>query len=907
MVSKIPKHQRVCIPNLLSGEFTGVIIGTFGASLDFAERQLFSQLSRSTLNRVILADSRQLNKYFLSGVQLRKINRSYIACPMLTPHAYHPKFILLLGPNHGRLIVGSGNLSIGGYAGAGECFAIHEWSENSDKNSIQPFLSLKEIIFDQIDQGIIDGITSSRIRDIFDSGNWVDGESNGKSTVIHNSRESLIDQFVARVNGSAVTEIVAAAPFHYRSADAIDELLTRFNPKKFSLLVQNNVTRLNVRALNRVFAKHSAKIEIIEADVPQRYGKTMIHAKFIHVRTSKKDYLLQGSANLSSVALCGYGAKANVELSNLFVGESGEFDFLIKDLVLTTREDGLSKFEPNQWESEQTGEEQFSNGPRDVCWLPPILSGWVSKDFGEKVTIRLSERTLLPMSESSEKVENGFEFSIEFDEKSSERINNTTFIQIASKDDHVYLVAPYHINTLQRLSASSGRSDLLQEVGNLNLEDREIEELIAELDRVLIVDHRSLWRLSNPEIHLPDDDDQSVPLSYSQLDWARIGELPQIRQYGTAGQRLLFGASDLGLTLQSLTNRMKLESHRDGEFPIDEPNDDSVGNAGFGDEDPELDEEKLNSEDDDFRHSQPPIKRRVKVLWKNFLKRFISGFSNPDFIDLVGSAVVIPTYVLVNHLCRRLRSLEMVEIDYLNEIQIDLWRFMWGSEENIGFMDSLSGAEKKIAVQILLDHDDYTVTIVSVLDAWLNLWSNDSDCIVLRTAWHNILANTNWKPSEGSLIMAAKISVYCDGDKDDLFNELCELASYHVAGELNRSIARALGLPMSSVRMSSDTVMRSGIRQTCSYIDLVSSELTSQMACDGIQVWKSIDADRNYFRIQSANAVAIIDEEFNENIYFDKVNGDESKLKIDRRSIPDWEKRLNTLFPDTYSSSHFYT
>jgi hypothetical protein len=695
-----------------------------------------------------------------------------------------------------------------------------------------------------------------------------------------------------------VTEIVATAPFHDRSADAVDELLTRFNPKKFSLLVQNKVTRLNVRALNHVFAKHSAKIEIIEADVPQRYGKTIIHAKFILVRTSKKDYLLQGSANLSSVALCGYGAKANVELSNLFVGESGEFDFLIKDLVLTTREDGLSRFEPNQWESEQTGEEQFFIGPRDVCWRPPILSGWVSEGFGEKVNIRLSERIILPMSESSEKVENGFEFSIEFDEKSSERINNTTFIQIASKDDHVYLVAPYHINTLQRLSASKGRADLLQEVGNLNLEDREIEELIAELDRVLIVDHRSLWRLSNPEIHIPnDDDDQSVPLSYSQLDWARIGELPQLRQYGATGQRLLFGASDLGLILQSLTNRMKLESHRDGEFPIDEPNDDSVGNAEFGDEDPELDEEKSNSEDDDFRHSQPPIKRRVKVLWKNFLKRFISGFSNPDFIDLVGSAVVIPTYVLVNHLCRRLRSSEMVEIEYLNDIQISLWKFMWGSEEDIGYMDSLSGAEKKRALQILLDHDDHTVTIVSILDAWLNLWSNNSDCLDLRATWHNILANTNWKPGEGSLIMAAKISVHCDGDLDHLFNELYELASFHVASELNRSISRALGLPMSNVHMSSDTVMRSGNRQTCSYIDLVGSELTSQMACDAIQAWKSLDVDRNYFRIQSANAVAIIDEEFNENIFFDKTNGYESKLKIGKPPIPDWEKRLNNLFP----------
>ena len=55
MVSKLPSPQRVCVPNLLNGEYTGVIIGTFGASLDFAEKRLFSQLSRSTLNRVVLA------------------------------------------------------------------------------------------------------------------------------------------------------------------------------------------------------------------------------------------------------------------------------------------------------------------------------------------------------------------------------------------------------------------------------------------------------------------------------------------------------------------------------------------------------------------------------------------------------------------------------------------------------------------------------------------------------------------------------------------------------------------------------------------------------------------------------------------------------------------------------------
>ena len=109
-------------------------------------------------------------------------------------------------------------------------------------------------------------------------------------------------------------------------------------------------------------------------------------------------------------------------------------------------------------------------------------------------------------------------------------------------------------------------------------------------------------------------------------------------------------------------------------------------------------------------------------------------------------------------------------------------------------------------------------------------------------------------------------------------------------------ISKALGLPNSSVRLNSDTVMRFGVKQTCSYIELSDADLTFQMACEGMQAWKSIEVDRTYFRIQSANAVAIIDDEFYENFFFDKATGDESKLETGKRAIPEWEKRLNSLF-----------
>lgn len=894
-MSKSPSPQRVCIPNLLNGEYTGVIIGTFGASLDFAEKQLFSQLSRSTLNRVVLADSRQLSKYFSTGITLRRINRSYIACPVLTPRAHHPKFILLLGPDRGRLIIGSGNLSISGYAGPGECFAIHEWAENENQDLLQPFISLKEMLFDQIARGCIDRITSSRIRDVFDSGKWIEGEPNETSIVIHNSRKSLIDQLVAKVGGSEVKEIIAAAPFHDQSATAINELLKKFRPEKFSLLVQNKFTKLNVVALTRVFSKHKIKVKIIEAQVPERYGKTFIHAKFILVRTTEKDYLLQGSANLSSVALCESGAMANVELCNLFIGETGEFDYLINDLNLTVRKDGLSTFEPDQMEHEKTESNFFSEGPRDVCWRPPILSGWVSKDFGAKVEVFLTDRILKPIHETYEELDSGFDFSIKFDENTGDRISNSTFIQIISADNRAYLIAPYHLNTLQRLSTNGTRIELLQEVGNMNLEDREIEELLAELDRVLVIDQRSIWRLSNSEIELSDDQDQVVSLNYSQLDWPRIGELPQLRQYGTAGQRLLFGSSDLGLILHSLTNRMKLESHEDGEITVEAPDDDFGVSDGFGNDDSELSDEDTDVHDD-FSLRQGPAGRRLNTLWKNFLKRFFVGFSDPDFIELVGSTVVIPTYVLINHLCRRLRKLEMIDLDYLNEIQIKLWKFMWGSEESAGYMNSLSNAEKKFATQFLLEHDDCTVMIVSIVDIWSKKLMDDTDRVNLRSAWLNILANKNWKPGKDCLINALRISVHCDRDMDQLFGKLHALASFHRSKDLMLDISKALGLPNSRVRLNSDTLMRFGVKQTCSYIELSDADLTFQMACEGMQAWKSIEVDRTYYRIQSANAVAIIDDEFHENFFFDKATGDESKLETGKRAIPEWEKRLNSLF-----------
>lgn len=96
--SRTVPPARLRLPEKLRGDFTGIVIGTFGASLDFAEGQLFGQLSRSTVNRIVLADQRQLATFVASQPRLRRLNRSYVASPVISPHAHHPKYLMLVGP-----------------------------------------------------------------------------------------------------------------------------------------------------------------------------------------------------------------------------------------------------------------------------------------------------------------------------------------------------------------------------------------------------------------------------------------------------------------------------------------------------------------------------------------------------------------------------------------------------------------------------------------------------------------------------------------------------------------------------------------------------------------------------------------------------------------------------------------
>ena len=148
------------------------------------------------------------------------------------------------------------------------------------------------------------------------------------------------------------------------------------------------MTRLDTRALGSALATVQ-EVEIYEASAPHPYPQVLLHAKFVLVRTKTKDVLLQGSANLSGVALCEYGSNANVEIANLLVGSQGQFDALLDSLDLKLRSGGLASFAADEDWGDGDVDETLVVCPTNVTWAAPILGGQLTASMAPNLKVRI--------------------------------------------------------------------------------------------------------------------------------------------------------------------------------------------------------------------------------------------------------------------------------------------------------------------------------------------------------------------------------------------------------------------------------------------------------------------------------------------------------------------------------------
>ena len=897
---------RIPLPTLFDEDWDSVVICTYGADLSFYETGLWRQIHNAR-HRLVFADQREVRRHLLSATGLerpRQLNRSYVLAEVSSAHAAHGKLILLLRPDGGRLAVGSGNLNMGGYASQGECFSTYSWSEDDDTH-LGEFLAARRFLDGLVSLETVDPLVGPLLQNVWKAAPWIYRlEPAGQACVRDNLSRSHMEQFVEAVGGRKVKELVLHAPFYDHKCIAVAELMKQLEPGKVTVLLQEQRTSVDPSQLDKVLQASQATVNI--RSVSAEETGAALHAKFLIARCGDTDICQQGSPNLSRPALLLAHPAGNIEVTNLFTGPAGSFDHLVSALNVSkkpVRIDSLG-LKLVQSSPRQTAP---ATEVRQLAWNSPMLTGCFAAIVTEPPVLLVGDEqasvvtwTLTPPNAGETlfqaRIEDGWLSRIE-------QVEALTFLFGESPPSPPCF--PYHVKHLNSLAAGDGRAQLISRAGDFDLEDEELEELLLQLDEILVVDGHSLWRMVDRKAPPPDpDDDTQISMKYGDLHWETIQAHPKLAQYRNwTTPAASADASGLGVLLASITDAFERELERRRSGNSSEQGAESGGEE-LTDGDPE-DPDEADAQADAKERRSISARSRARRQFQFFLRRFVRGISNDEFVQLVGPSVVLPTYIVFNSICRKLFQLDLADRGVLIESQLAMWHFFWGTGQKPGYLQKLSPPEQTAAHELFASHHATTVFLCSLLEArWACEWDESlRELFETRDVLRTVLDNSFWSPTSEAVIEACTMLDSRKLTAEEFVEWLEDFAYLVTSKELRQVVADTAGMPASQITERVESVYREGLgMDTVPQWVLEADEplMDSNTAAALMSALKSIlpDDQANYLRFvqPSADLVAFADYEIGTYLFTDRKADTVEYLEEPLPIAPSWQAGLDRLY-----------
>lgn len=330
------------------GGFTGAIFLTYALNLTFFEQILAPALDQAGCSNVlILADpdgyqqAMEMGAKSIQGAGLR-----YVCTPVSRKGqgVQHAKMLFMVGPNRGRLLIGSGNLTFHGYGRNLELYSHFEYDLSDTSADIAPFFETWKLIQYLVNDSGLSAAARQQIRAIQESVTWLKNSSPiSGSTVWHNYDRPLLEQLNQwrMMNGfvEPAKKIIAISPYYDQHLSAVKQLATDASPAKLQIHLDPNFTNLDGKKAAQEWRGRSPKLTVFAIGPNENGGsRRHIHAKAIAGLEKNGAWCISGSANLSHPALLSsWQAGGNLELVTFHWSENQEaFDYLLKDEMIQT-------------------------------------------------------------------------------------------------------------------------------------------------------------------------------------------------------------------------------------------------------------------------------------------------------------------------------------------------------------------------------------------------------------------------------------------------------------------------------------------------------------------------------------------------------------------------------------------
>jgi hypothetical protein len=855
--------SRLEIPEQLRGQWDNVLILSFGIDIPFFERTLWPQFAARCRNKIILADSQQFlqrcEDYAREAGRVRHLNQSYVVAGILMPYSYtaaHAKLILLTHPDQGRLLVGSGNLSRHGYASGGEMFTLYEYTQDAPQ-SLPVFLAVHEMIDTLIQQGSILGTAERHIQYLWEQTPWLfQASKSPESPVRHNLTKSFLDQLLLELHEEPVEELWILSPFFDRECIALERLLQAIHPAQTTILVQPGYTSVDPTALQSVLVQAAGQWDIRTFQLEN--GDVDVHAKCYLLKLKNRAICLQGSPNLSQVAMISSAPHSNVELANLLTGPREAFDYLFDMLQIDPPVQDLTSlklsYQPIE-EKEPSTETpwQLIGGELHDNRLFLNYRGALPILQGAKLKISETESPLTLLSMGMHLLE------LRLVGEQRELLSQTVPLSILWTEGEI----TYHTNpifvcnrgALERALEYASTEETLTHTGGLDLDDKELEELLGELKESLVIDRRSVWQLAGRELPTNvQDDDPGLHLDYAQIDYDMLHQHPKIQQYL---HRMRSGQGQTRSRLQIILNAITahfqelLEGNRvvalmqkateqalESESPVVEEDDDDT------------------IEERQQRHWS--ARMRIERLLKNFIQRFLHGMRSPDFQEFAGYEVVSHNYMIFTHFLWRLFAKDWLEPLYIVDALIQSWTFFWGNVSPPGYFRQLQSDQQEQVLSLVQEYrnDVSTLAALYFTDKVLTIEGEVKQKFMLRDLWRELLCKPPF-PLEAQLVGGARklLRPLFPNDPSSttlIINQLALLAHFDTRTNFLRELETPDRFPPNSCWIEKQSVFRYHLGQAvpvdCLVIKSPNALIDQESAVALLKGW--IEAEQlDYYRI----------------------------------------------------------
>ncbi|MBI3944030.1 MAG: hypothetical protein HY326_13520 [Chloroflexi bacterium] len=900
------------LPEELDGPWEHALILSYGLDLPFFESTLWRQFKGSCRNKIILPDGRMyleaLSDYARDR-QVRYVNQLYIAEGIFVPQAAHAKLILLVNPEQGRLLVGSGNLSWQGYASGGELFTSYSYAVEKPLE-LPAFVAVRELLEGLTSRGYISIPAQRQVRYLFEQTPWLfqTPSSNGRP-VRHNLETSFLAQLQAEVSNHAVEELWILSPFYDEELIALEHMLEALHPDHVHLLVQAGQTSIKPAALQKLVESFPGRWNIHPFN--KEDYRPYVHAKLYLLKLPNGAICLQGSPNLSQVAMLWSVPRGNIELANLLTGPRDAFNNLLKVLNILPEVSNLADLEVSYQPSTPS--------------ISQLSQGWYLTG-GEWVENRLflNFRGTLTELEVASVVIDKQQFDLRVIRQEYGILELLLSLEAASllgqaiplyltvaQDGEIVTSNPIYLcnrAALKKVLETQEGDGVIEKIGDLELNDEELERLLGELDASLIIDRQSVWHMAG---RTPppgtEDDDEALRLDYADIDYNMLRKHPKMQPYvrkksGGGGD---YVPTRLQIILNAITSYFNQIIDKASGVPVPPELSANLDNAEAETEE----ESDKDAAEKTKRHLS--MRQRTQRILKNFVQRYLRGIRSPDFQSFAGFEVMGQNYPIFNHLLWMLLKKEWVDTEFVVDALMQSFQLFWGqaggNQTRKGYFWTLPQEQATQVLQWVKEYhaDERFLAALYYCAYFTRVEKREALRFALRDFWREFLSFPPFEITEevieGAWKLEPDLNAYQPPRPPTIVDELAQLAHFETKGNFLRTLEEAYSFPLFSCKLEKQKVRRpaTGQDEVVECLELGVAEVLANIdaALSLLRLWMRCE-ERDYYRIsnRATGRVIFYERRNQQGIYWAKDQGS-APVDLDHvMPIPtEWEKMPSLL------------